>query len=93
MELDVHAAAILRMLIYPIQFSSEPASAIEHVLKVSVFADHIKFTVPDVIAAIDAGLVSDAKLSNLIPQDHPEAVIRNFLAAVRTRLEAEPKRT
>jgi predicted RNase H-like nuclease len=92
MELEVRHAQILRALIYPIQFDSEPASAssIERVLKFSVFADHLKFTVADVIAAIDAGLASDDKLADLLPQNHPEAMIRNFLAAVRTRLEAEP---
>ncbi len=92
MDLEVRHAQILRVLIYPIQFDPEPVDGIDRVLIHSVYAAHLTFTVPDVIAAIDAGLASDEKLADLIPQNHPEAVIRNFLAAVRTRLQAEPPR-
>jgi hypothetical protein len=88
-DFDVNRAAILRMLIYPIQFDPEPVKGIDRVLKMVVFADHLKLEVPDVIAAIDAGLASDAKLCELIPQGHSEAVIRGYLAAVRARLEFE----
>jgi hypothetical protein len=87
-ELPVNSAAILRMLIYPIQFDPEPAMGIGRVLKMVVFADHLKLKVPDVIAAIDAGLASDAKLSELIPQGHSEPVIRGYLAAVHAHLES-----
>jgi hypothetical protein len=48
-------------------------------------------SLPDVLAAIDAGLASHAKLSELIPQSHSEAVIRGFLSALRMRLEIEPR--
>ncbi len=89
MELDLKSASILRALIYPIQFDREPVEGINRVLKMVVFADHLKLKVPDVIAAIDAGLASNASLSELIPQGHSEAVIRSFLAALRTRLESE----
>jgi hypothetical protein len=89
MELDLKSAGILRMLIYPIQFDREPVEGIDRVLKMVVFADHLKLKVPDVIAAIDAGLASNASLSELIPQRHTEAVIRSYLAAVRTRLGSE----
>ena len=90
MELDLKSAAILRVLIYPIQFDSKPEEGIDRVLKMVVFADHLKLHVPDVIAAIDAGLASTVSLSELIPQGHSEPVIRSFLAAVRTRLESDP---
>lgn len=89
MELDLKSASILRVLIYPIQFDSKPVEGIDRVLKMVVFADHLKLQVPDVIAAIKAGLESNASLSELIPQGHTEAVIRSFLAAMRSRLESE----
>jgi hypothetical protein len=57
-----------------------------------VFADHSRLSLPDVIAAIDASLASDAKLSELIPQSHSEVVIRSFLSALRMRLETKPRR-
>ena len=88
MELEVRKAAILNALIYPIQFDKEPVQGIDRVLKMVVFADHLKLQVPDVIAAIDAGLASDAKLSELIPQGHSEAVIRDYLTALRLCLES-----
>jgi hypothetical protein len=92
MEFDVQRAAILRMLIYPIQFDTEPVMGVDRVLKMVVYADHTKLQVPDIIVAIDAGLGSDAKLSELIPQPHSESVIREFLSALLTRLQAEPKK-
>jgi hypothetical protein len=57
-----------------------------------VFAEHLRLPLPDVIAAIVAGLASHAKLSELILQCHSEAVIRGFLSALRMRLEIEPRR-
>ena len=92
-DFDLPKAAILRMLIYPNQFDSDPLSGIDRVVAQVVFADHLRLPLPDVIAAIDAGLASDAKLSELIPQSHSEVVIRGFLSALRMRLVTEPGRT
>jgi len=92
-DFELPKAAILRMLIYPIQFDSDPLSGIDRVVAQVVFADHLRLPLPDVIAAIDAGLASDAKLSELIPQSHSEVVIRGFLSALRMRLVTEPGRT
>ena len=90
-DFDLRGAAVLRMLIYPIQFEANPLNGIDHVAS-QVFADHSRLPLHDVIAAIDAGLTSSAKLSELIPQSHSEVVIRRFLSALRMRLEAEPGR-
>ncbi len=92
MELEVRKAAILNALIYPVQFEREPVQGIDRVLRMVVFADHLNLQVRDVIAAIDEGLASDAKLSELIPQGHSEAIIRDYLTALRIRLESEPQR-
>ena len=87
-DFDQQGAAILRMLIYPIQFELEPVNGIDHVVA-QVLAEHRRIPLHDVIAAIDAGLASDDKLAELLPQSHSEMVIRRFLSALRTRLEAE----
>ncbi len=92
-ELDPSAAAILRMLIYPVQFDADPLSGIDRVIAEVVHAEHLKLSPADVIAAIDSGLASQATLSELIPQSHPEPVIRNFLSALRTRLQTDPRIT
>ena len=91
-DFNLQRAAILRMLIYPVQFEANPSDGIEHVIAQVVFADHLKLSLPDVLAAIDAGLASHSKLSELIPQSHSEVVIRGFLSALRMRLEIEPWR-
>jgi hypothetical protein len=88
-DFDLRGAAVLRMLIYPIQFDADPLNGIEHVAA-QVFADHSRLPLHEVIAAIDAGLTSSAKLSELIPQSHSEVAIRRFLSALRMRLETEP---
>jgi hypothetical protein len=79
------------MLIYPIQFESEPLDGIDRVVA-QVIREHWRIPLRDVIAAIDAGLGSDAKLAELLPQSHSEVVIRRFLSALRTRLEAETEK-
>jgi hypothetical protein len=87
-EFDWHHAAILRMLIYPIQFDTNPLNGIDGVLSHEVFANHSAMWPADVIAAIDAGLTSDTKLSELILQSHSEDVIRAYFSALRTRLQS-----
>lgn len=84
-DLDPRAAQVLRMLIYPIQFDADPLNGIDRVVDQVIRAD-LKLLPADVIAAIDSGLASHARLSELIPQSHTEAVIRGFLAALRIRL-------
>ena len=65
-DFDAPAAVILRMLIYPIQFEADPLNGIDRVITQVVYAEHLKLSLPDVIAAIDAGLASHAILSELI---------------------------
>ena len=90
-DFDQRGAAILRMLIYPTQFEVDPLNGVDRVVAQVVFAEHSRLPLPDVIGAIDAGLTSSAKLSELIPQSHSEVVIRRFLSALRMRLETEPR--
>jgi hypothetical protein len=90
-DFDIRAAAILRMLIYPIQFDPDPSNGIDRVFTHVVLAEHLKLSRPEVIAAIDAGLASHTRLSELIPQSHSELVIRGFLTEVRARLETEQR--
>lgn len=92
-EFDWRCAAILRLLLYPVQFDTNPMKGLDRVLaREVVFAGHSKLWPTDVIAAIDAGLASDVKLSELIPVHHSEEVIRGFLAALRSRLDINSSR-
>jgi hypothetical protein len=56
------------MLMYPIQFESELFNGIDRVVA-QVSAEHRRTPLHDVIAAIDAGLASDAKLAELLPHN------------------------
>ena len=80
-------AGILSMLIYPIQFEKNPIDGIDRVVYQVVNAEHLKVSLSEVTAAIDSGLASPARLSELIPQRHFEAVVRRFLSALRNRLQ------
>jgi len=80
-------AAILRMLLYPIQFDCYPMLGIERVLARDVLECHSKLWPTNVISAIDAGLASSEKLSELIPMTHSEELIRSYLAILQNRLE------
>lgn len=87
LEFNWRHAAILRMLLYPIQFDSYPLQGIDRVLARDVLASHSQLWPSDVAAAIDAGLASRVRLSELIPMNHSEEVIRNYLSIMRTRLD------
>jgi hypothetical protein len=71
----------LRVLIYPIQFEKDPLDGVDRVLTQIADRDPAEFA-----AAIDAGLQSNEMLSQVLPQPHPEPVIRAYLAEIRRRL-------
>ena len=70
MSFDLRSAAILRMLIYPIQFEADPLNGMNRVMAQVVFAEHTKVPLADFIAAIVAGLGSDATHSEQIGRAH-----------------------
>ena len=70
----------IRMLIYPVQFADDPVSEAEKSIQHVVDGDQ---NPPSVfLAAIKTALASDEKLSELIPQEHSEESIRDFLVEV-----------
>ena len=79
---------LIRALIYPIQFARDPIDGIDHVLKIIVDERALGASRSDYADAVDAALISDEALSQLIPQPHSEATIRAYLSALRTRLAA-----
>lgn len=89
LEFDWRRAAIVRMLLYPIQFDSYPMEGIDRVLARDVFSAQSKLWLHDVESAIEAGLTSKVRLSELIPMSHSEEVIRNYLATLRSRLVSD----
>jgi hypothetical protein len=78
--------ALIRALIYPIQFENDPVDGVDKVLERVVGAGALGATPHQYAHAIQTALQSDEPLGLLIPQPHPEPAIRIYLAAIRKRL-------
>lgn len=88
--LDKRSTNLLEALIYPIQFEQQPNDGIDWVLDRIVRRGTLGGTPGEYLGAIKKGLAGSEPLSSLIPQDHPEAVIRAYLREVQHRLEQGP---
>ena len=87
MSLDAKTRSALCYLIYPIQFAPNPSDSLDHVFNPRILPG-LTETPQEFLAAINIALESSEPLADVIPQSHPEAVIRAYLAAVKKRLEA-----
>jgi hypothetical protein len=86
MSLDANTRSALCYLIYPIQFAPNPSESLDHVFDPRIMPG-LTETPQEFLAAINTALASSEALADVIPQSHPEAVIRAYLSAVRKRLE------
>jgi hypothetical protein len=78
--------ALIRVLIYPIQFSKAPADEVERVVRVIVGNTAVKTPPHAYAAAIVSALSSREQLSKLIPQPHLEEAIREYLSKLEACL-------
>jgi hypothetical protein len=85
---DRQMKGLIRGLIYPIQFEPNPDNGVERVLDQIVYARAMNASPEEYLAAVQAALRSDERLSELIPQRHSEPVIRAFLAKIQVRIES-----
>jgi hypothetical protein len=85
-RLDDKWKGLIRGLVYPIQFDRDPIDGVDRVLEQVVRARALNASPEQYAAAVQAALQSDERLSLLIPQPHPESVIRAYLAEVGQRL-------
>lgn len=74
-------------LIYPIQFEADPIQATDRILEL-VRTGALGASSALYLASVRMALSSHICLASLIPQDHPEAAIRRFLAELEPRLAA-----
>jgi hypothetical protein len=77
--LDDRTKALIRALLYPVQFEKLPERGIERVMRLVVFANAMDASSTDYLRAIEKALHSKEKLSEIIPQSHDERTIRNYL--------------
>jgi len=88
MSLSVRSAGLIRALIYPVQFDPRPLDGVDRVIDTVVKPGSLGATPEEYRAGIHEALASADRLSSLIPQDHSEDVIRQYLAEVARRIEA-----
>jgi hypothetical protein len=81
-----HWSRYVRKLLYQVQLDANPLLGVDRVLNRVVYADKLA-TPRDYLHAVNLALASEELLSNLLPHFHHEAVVRQFLAAVKRRLE------
>jgi hypothetical protein len=80
--LDDRTKALIRALLYPVQFDKRPEQGIARVMELVVKRNALQATMPDYLGAIDLALASDEKLSALLPRSHDEKTVRQFLREV-----------
>jgi hypothetical protein len=81
-----HWSRYVRKLLYQVQFDANPMLGVDRVLNRVVYPDKLA-TPRDYLHAVSLALASEELLSNLLPRFHHEAVVRQFLAVVKRRLE------
>jgi hypothetical protein len=86
---DARRKALIRALVYPIQFERDPRDGVDRVLKVVVGAGALNAGPEEYARAVQAALESDEPLAPLIPQPHEESTIRTYLAEVAKRLASQ----
>jgi len=85
--LDNRTKSLIRGLVYPIQFDGNPIDGVDRVLTQVVDRKALGATPGEFLASVRAALESSEPLADLIPQHHPEPVIRAYLAEIQKRLE------
>ena len=74
----------IRALLYPVIFSPDPCAEIDRVVR-TLRPEHA----PDHLRAIEAALKSGEELHSLLPQPHPEAAVRKYLAELAAAISAK----
>lgn len=78
----------IRALIYPVQFDANPVEQVDRMMQQIEAGRILRTNADDLLVAIQAALQSETELASLIPQPHPEAVIRTYLKELARRLSS-----
>lgn len=76
----------IRVLVYLIQFDKMPIACVAKTLNQTTETEKWRNCTESFLSAIDSSLASQKDLSLLIPQQHSDPVIREYLAAIRAEL-------
>ncbi|HEU0032690.1 MAG TPA: hypothetical protein VFQ53_18795 [Kofleriaceae bacterium] len=83
-ELSDRHAGLMRSLIDVVQLERDPLDGVDRVL--ATVHTGTDGTLEEYRAAIDQALASNVRLTRLVPEYHPEDILRRFLVEVRRRL-------
>lgn len=81
----------VRKILYQVQFDSNLMLGIDRVLNRIIYADQ-QATPRDYLHAVTLALASEQLLSELLPHFRHEASVRQFLVALKRRLESDLER-
>lgn len=87
-ELTPRTAGLTRAVISVIQLEQDPLSVVDRVLATVVHAGVLDGTPDEYREAFKQALTSNISLANLLPEYHPEVVLRRYLAELHRRLSA-----
>lgn len=88
MQLSERHVGLMRALMYPVQLQRDPLECVDEVLARVVYRDAIASisSLDEYRAALDHALACNVPLATLVPEYHPEPIVRRYLAEVRRRL-------
>jgi hypothetical protein len=87
---DEDKQALVRAVIYPIQFEKEPVDSVDHIFELLNNDQLPQASIGEYADAINSALESDKELSALVPQGHNEEVIRSYLAQLQLAFQSVP---
>lgn len=79
--------ALIRALMYPVQFDRKPTESVDRVLRHVVEQKCLNASADEYSSAINAALNSEEHLADLLPDSLGESAVRTYLEQVRRRLQ------
>jgi hypothetical protein len=80
----------VRQVLYPVQFENVPMDGIDRVFQQVIDAPKNSHDHGQYLEAIQGALESKEPVGRMFGMDHPEPSVRQFLEAVKTRLQPDP---
>ena len=80
---------LIRALMYPVQFESDPTGSVDRVLRVAIVEKSLGGDADEYASAIKSALDSQEHLADLLPEAQEESVVRKYLQQVQRKLAHE----
>jgi hypothetical protein len=90
---DPAAESLIRRLVYPVQYDRNPSASAKSIVDDMCHSGFKPASREKYIEAVRAVLVGTTEIANLIPQPHPEQVVRSYLLEVLKELEVDQPHT